>query len=379
MKYALVAVLLVVLTACATSISPPRYLAVANQGNNTITIYDTTSGRLLKSITTGIDLPVSLAEDNAGDLVVANMGGNGHTDQGSVTIYPASNYLTETPQVITAGISRPESVALDREGNLFVANMTTGEYGGHGSVTEYSSGHFTDAPVNTIRHGVDHPRQLLFTDSGDLLVLSNLGVSRYAPGSYIKPVQVISRGMNTDQHIALGSDGALYAATPFNPVANVYFPCTNAASEAAAEQCAAKIKTPLGSYGGLVTIYSPTTYTLSATLTRNDDAAFGGAIAIDESGNIFVADDTEGPDGGSLVSMFSPLDHEKPKCTLQNGINRPYALAVEETGVLLVANEAGGSRGTGSVTEYNPRDCSGSALLTIAAGVNQPGALRLMQ
>ena len=93
-------------------------LWVANSGNNTLTAYNPQqlgNAAPVKTISAGLALPVGLAVDSAGDLLVANEFGP------SVTVYPPG--ATAPARTITSGaLSGPKGVDVDSAGQIYVAN-----------------------------------------------------------------------------------------------------------------------------------------------------------------------------------------------------------------------------------------------------------------
>ncbi len=78
------------------------------------------------SITTGVDAPAQVAVDNGKTLYVANDANN------TVTVYPKGQ--TSPSLTITNGLSSPYGVTVDSKGNVFVSNL------GNNTVTAYAKG-----------------------------------------------------------------------------------------------------------------------------------------------------------------------------------------------------------------------------------------------
>ena len=91
------------------------------------------------------------------------------------------------------------------------------------------------------------------------------------------------------------------------------------------------------------------------------------ALAIDSSGNLYVANDS-----GSTVSKFAP-GATTPTATL-TGLTSPDALAFDASGNLYVANDAN----TGTVSEFTPGATTPTATFT---GLSRPAGsgLRLQR
>jgi hypothetical protein len=112
--------------------------------------YDTATGQLENTITSGVCDPVGFAFDSRDDLYVSNYA-NGFTHDQSVTMYSlGSNTPTET---ITDGVSGPVALAIDPSNDLYVANL-----GLPGSVTVYPLG--ATSPSRVLTKGIDAPLDL---------------------------------------------------------------------------------------------------------------------------------------------------------------------------------------------------------------------------
>lgn len=116
----------------------------------TVTVYAPGSESVLYTIgaNDGICFPGRLAVDGENNLYVAN-GPPGTETLGSVTVYAPGGKLLRT---ITVGINAPDAIALDAAANVFVANT------GANTVTEYRSG--TSSLLRTISDGVQYPEAI---------------------------------------------------------------------------------------------------------------------------------------------------------------------------------------------------------------------------
>jgi hypothetical protein len=99
-------------------------LFVANQAVNTVSRFapDATTP---SATLTGLDAPRALAFDSTGNLFVANTGGP--TDEGTTVSKFAKDalaQLTAAPSATLTGLNGPVALAFDSAGNLFVANKT---------------------------------------------------------------------------------------------------------------------------------------------------------------------------------------------------------------------------------------------------------------
>jgi hypothetical protein len=137
------------------------------------------TGAPITTITIGIDAPIHLAFDPAGDLFVANEFGNTVTQY----VYP----FAVIPSHTIATEPAPRGVVLDGSDDLFV----TSEY--DNTVTEYAPP-YTGSPKVTISTNVLDPASLAIDNAGDLFVgnLQNNTVTEYTPPYTGAPIVTIS-------------------------------------------------------------------------------------------------------------------------------------------------------------------------------------------
>jgi len=180
---------------------------VANS-TNSITVYPlgangaATPIRTISGALTLLDNPQGIALDAAGNLYVANAGAT----TSSVTVYapgaggapgtPATNVApTRTISGSGTGLDNPIGVGLDTAGNLYVANagITTS------SITVYAPG--ASAPSNTItgtNTGLASPQGVVLDPIGRLYVANKTtpSITVYAPGATnpALPIRIISGG-----------------------------------------------------------------------------------------------------------------------------------------------------------------------------------------
>lgn len=185
---------------------------------------------------TGLDNPVSLALDSAGNLYVLNAFG-GHDTSGSITIYPSDANGNIAPKAtIVNGIhdqhtqfQSPAGMALDSAGNIYVTNDGSTNAGSD-TITIYAAGRFGDvAPMATISgsntglhlpHGIaidSHGNIYVSNDSHGSIDVFNDGsnnegvdtITVYAPGSRgdVRPIATISgslTGLGQPAGLAVG-------------------------------------------------------------------------------------------------------------------------------------------------------------------------------
>lgn len=134
----------------AIALAKSGELFVANIKANNVTVYGNRGGILQKTISQGMQNPSALAFDPSGNLYVANTYANEVAFQGtgnSVTVYaPGSTSVLRT---VTQGIQTPVALGFDDAGDLYVANR------GNSTVTEYAPG--STSVSRTIFRGINDP------------------------------------------------------------------------------------------------------------------------------------------------------------------------------------------------------------------------------
>ena len=174
---------------------------------------------------TGLNDPVGLGFDSAGNLYVLNSSGGPDTN-GSITVYPPAANGNVAPKAIIANgvkdkqtkFESPAGMALDVAGNIYVTNDGSANGGSDSdSITIYAAGKFGDvAPIKIIsgpNTGLNLPHGIGIDSDGKIYVANdgsdNKGVDNvtvYAPGSSgdAKPIVVILGSLT-----GLGKPGGL--------------------------------------------------------------------------------------------------------------------------------------------------------------------------
>jgi DNA-binding beta-propeller fold protein YncE len=217
-------------------------------GKSSVDVYQAGTTKLIRTITKGIDLPISLAVDTNDDLYVLNARyshlsvtvyapGSGKplrkltqglSDPTALALDPSNNTFvmndsSGNPSVleyqaasgkllrtITSGVQNPQAIAVDSSATLYVAN-DSGGVSGRGSISVYPSGAST--PSYEIEHGVDYARSLT-VDAQDDLYVGNVGYSSpihdrravcvYAPNTK-KPLRCVPAPRRYDLPASLAS------------------------------------------------------------------------------------------------------------------------------------------------------------------------------
>lgn len=273
-------------------------LYVANNGNNTVTVYAPGRVQPLRTISNGISDPWALAFDSSGNLYVLN---NIYYDNGDVTVYPPGS--TSPSETITQGTFDPYNLVIDRHDNLYVSGID--------GVSVYAPG--TTSPKQTITDGISDPQGMAFDSVGNLYVANfhNQTVTVYRPGDRAR-IRTISQGNNSYPKW-VGVD----------PAGNLYVAC-------------------MGYYTyyifSSVNVYARGGHKLIRSLDSISDP---WGFAFDAAGNVYVANCGsgcfEGYTGGD-VTVYAPGSKSVLRTIDKNG-PYPHSLAFSPTGNLFVANE----------------------------------------
>ncbi len=255
--------------------------------------------------TTGLSFPQGIALDSSGKIYVADDGDRFCDGTESVYVYPAGSNGNVAPTATISGahtgLCDPIGIALDFSGNIYVAD---------------------DGNPNAFPY--IFPKVLVYPPLG-----SSTGPLNEAPTATISGSNT---GLETPYGIAADSSGKIYVAD-YGATSVFAYP-------------------PLGSSTGLLN--EAPTATISGSNTGLE-TPYG--IAADSSGNIYVADEgDQACDGTESVYVYPPLGsttgtvNEVPSVTI-NGSNTglcfPVGIAVDSSGNIYVADY-----GTTSVFVY---------------------------
>jgi HYDIN/CFA65/VesB-like, Ig-like domain len=294
----------------------------------------------------GIDRPNAIGIDASGDVWIANEYSPGGT--GSITEYgPTGALLSPAAGYADPSLDYPVALAIDASTNVWIANAI-GD-----SLSEMSaSGEPLDGS-GFIRGGLDEPSALAIDSAGNVWVANNVsggGVSEFASnGTPLSPVTGYtgsgvgwSRGITVD-----ASNNVWVINTPYSgSSANQ--------SDVAELNSSGTLTSPTGGYtgGGL----------RSST-----------AIALDESGNVWVTNEFGGPTATGSLSEFSsagaPLS---PSIGYTGGgLYAPAGLAIDGNGDIWAANS-----GANGLSEFSSAGTPLSpASGYVGGGLNGPVAL----
>ena len=327
---------------------------------------------------TGLDGTNGIALDSSGSLYLSNRYG-GPTGDGSVTVYPAGSTGDAVPTTtITSnftGLDAASGIAVDSTGNIYVTNKSRG-----GSVTVYPAGSYaTGPPIATIagdNTGLFSPLGIAVDSNGNIFVLNDDdAITVYPAGSAgnVTPnatINIDSGGKSVPTGMAVDPGGDLYVTN------RAGVKCNRRSCHKTSRASVAVY--PAGSDGNA----EP-----SAVIAGpNTKLASPSAIAVDQSGNILVAN--EGrlkctdrcgcfPTGHGSVTVYPPGSHGDvvPIATIKGantGLWSPYGITLDSNGNIYVLNNnvrifVGGG-GVGFCVGVIQGVTDGSDILTFAAG-----------
>jgi len=151
------------------------------------------------AIATAAVTPEGIAVDSAGNLYVADAGGNSILKE----TYANGTYTEST---VVSGLNVPYALTIDSAGNLYVS--TVGD--GHVYKETLSNGAYTQSPIAT---SALNNAQAITVDSAGNLYIADTGNNRALKetlqgGTYTE--SVIASGLNQPQGIAVDSHGVVY-------------------------------------------------------------------------------------------------------------------------------------------------------------------------
>jgi len=189
-------------------------------GSSSITVYaagangDAAPIATIRGSNTGLNFPLGIALDGAGDIYVANFGAS------NILIFAAGASGNVTP-IATIAVASPcttYGVALDGAGNLYVTNF------GCNNVLIFAAGSGNATLIAGGNTGLTDPAGIALDGAGKIYVANpgNLSITVYAAGASgdATPIATI-RGSNTGltggpYGIALDGAGNIYVANPLN-------------------------------------------------------------------------------------------------------------------------------------------------------------------
>ena len=153
-------------------------LYVANQSNNTVTVYSHGSIQPTRTYSQGLNRPLYPIVDRQGELYVGN------ANDGTVAEYLAGS--TNLHQVLQTAGTEADGMALDKHENLYVAYRANGQ----GSIEEFAPG---STQGHIIGMALNQPQGVVVVPRGNVLATETGGTNRidvFAPGSPTAKLEV---------------------------------------------------------------------------------------------------------------------------------------------------------------------------------------------
>jgi hypothetical protein len=186
---------------------------VANQSNNTVTVYAHGSTQLSRTYSQDLSRPLYPIVDRHGELYVGN------ANTGTVVEYLAGN--TNVYQVVQTAGTEVDGMALDKHENLYVAYRDSST--GQGSIEEFAPG-ATQGQI--LGMSLDEPQGVVVVPRGNIVATETGPTDRidvFAPGSQTPKLELPmpSGGVATELvidcneeilYVSSFNDGAVYGA-----------------------------------------------------------------------------------------------------------------------------------------------------------------------
>jgi sugar lactone lactonase YvrE len=252
----------------------------------------------------GFNVPSGVAVDGSGNVYVADFGSNLFEIQAVDGSIPPS----PTMRTLGSGFGEPFGVAVDGSGNVYVADSA------NSAVKEILAvnGSIPASPtIKTLGSGFNNPGGVAVDGAGNVFVADYgnnalkeiLAVNGSIPASPI--IQTLVTGMEVG-YVAVDGNGNVYFTAYDNPVMEI-----------------------LAVNGSIPA--SPAIVILGGGFSQPT------GIAVDNSGNVFVTDNTQ-----NTVSEIHAVNGSVPSSpsitTLSSGFNTPLGLAVDAGGNVFVAD-----------------------------------------
>jgi uncharacterized protein YjiK len=352
------------------ALGPDGKIYVANFGSgisdhsdhDSITVYAPGSnGNVAPSATivgdrTGLNSPGGIALDSVGNIYVTNdVAATPSGGEDKITVYARGSNGNAAPKatLFALGLAYPTGIVVDSSGNLYVANMGS-TMGAVDSIIVYPPNSLVPTKAIGLETALDQPSGITVDRSGNIYVTNQENgngrldsVNVYSPGSYAQgapSAAIIGTKTKLAQPFGIATDsrGNLYVANfedGSHGRGSITIYPTSSKGNAAPSLTISGDKTGLSSPSG---------------------------IALDSSGRLYVANVTGGPDGNGSITVYragsrgnaSPIASisDNPNCAPcdKTGLSSPQGVALDSSGNIYVANVNGGAASHGSVTIYPP-------------------------
>ncbi len=233
-------------------------------------------------VASGLNYPIGLAVDGAGNVYIADYGDN------TIEEWNATTQLATT--VVSSGLNSPTGIAVDKAGNLYIADS------GDNAIKEWNA---ANGLTTLVASGLDSPFGVAVDGAGNVYFADTGNNALKEWNAATQQVAVLASGLNQPTGVAVDGAGNVYIATSNGSLSN----CTIEEWNAATLQV-----TPLVSSGL--------------------DLSFG--LAVDGAGNLYIADTY----GGAIKEWNAATQQ---LATLVSGQSLPYGVAVDAAGDVYTA------------------------------------------
>jgi sugar lactone lactonase YvrE len=279
-------------------VKPKLHLYVDSAGAATVSVFSPGAFAPVRTISKGLDQPMALAFDAAGNLYAGNTN--------SVTVYRrGSAHLIRKIDLSDPGGCVVYAMAFDHDGYLYIACVSAAS--GPGYVAIYRP--HSSQRLATITSHVNEPVDVAVNHNGMVFIAnaSHLAtrtgwVGVYSPRT-THPQRLIEDGFSPNDvpwRLAFDASNNLYAGNTHD-----------------------------------VTVYAPGSGTIARTIAHGID--FPRGMAFDAAGNLYVANCTSACSRRGSVTVFAP-GKSRPMQTITRGIHTPLDLTIDPSGNLYVAN-----------------------------------------
>ncbi|MGH7813206.1 MAG: SBBP repeat-containing protein [Candidatus Binataceae bacterium] len=292
-----------------------------------------------------------------------------------VVAYPlASNGNVAPSATITGsntGLANPYAIAVDSSGNVYVANCESCVNDGAGpdSVDIYPAGSNGNvAPISTItgsNTGLDYPYAIAVDSSGNVYVANcsySCGLDLTPESDSITVYPAGSNGNAAPIATITGSNTGLYAplGIAVDSSGNVYV--ANVNDDLTFGDAGIVTVYPTGSNGNVAPIAA-----ITDAYSENNGGSLAGGIAVDSSGNVYVANcgicgSGSVPDSIDVLPAGSN-GNVVPSASIagsNTGLSVPTGVALDSSGNIYVLNFVSHPGGAGFITVY-PAGSNGNA------------------